>query len=111
MQLVRPERVAKLEKAKGSVEWLDTAEVAGLLRAVRQDHTAWLADGAEGRWSLAGAQPKIALLRDGDRWGRPTGRTPTTHILKPAVAGFRSEERRVGKECVSTCRSRWAPLH
>src|SRR3546814_18033452 len=24
---------------------------------------------------------------------------------------FRSEERRVGKECVSTCRSRWSPLH
>src|SRR3546814_13589321 len=24
---------------------------------------------------------------------------------------FRSEERRVGKECVSTCRSRWAPYH
>src|SRR3546814_15019142 len=23
----------------------------------------------------------------------------------------RSEERRVGKECVSTCRSRWSPLH
>src|SRR3546814_15250258 len=23
----------------------------------------------------------------------------------------RSEERRVGKECVSTCRSRWAPKH
>src|SRR3546814_14704858 len=23
----------------------------------------------------------------------------------------RSEERRVGKECVSTCRSRWAPYH
>src|SRR3546814_13758798 len=23
----------------------------------------------------------------------------------------RSEERRVGKECVSTCRSRWAPDH
>src|SRR3546814_779441 len=25
--------------------------------------------------------------------------------------GRRSEERRVGKECVSTCRSRWAPYH
>src|SRR3546814_5576027 len=25
--------------------------------------------------------------------------------------GGRSEERRVGKECVSTCRSRWAPYH
>src|SRR3546814_11967500 len=24
---------------------------------------------------------------------------------------IRSEERRVGKECVSTCRSRWSPLH
>src|SRR3546814_2843362 len=23
----------------------------------------------------------------------------------------RSEERRVGKECVSTCRSRWSPYH
>src|SRR3546814_14509721 len=23
----------------------------------------------------------------------------------------RSEERRVGKECVSSCRSRWSPLH
>src|SRR3546814_15821093 len=26
-------------------------------------------------------------------------------------AGERSEERRVGKECVSTCRSRWSPYH
>src|SRR3546814_18363276 len=25
--------------------------------------------------------------------------------------GQRSEERRVGKECVSTCRSRWSPSH
>src|SRR3546814_13165709 len=25
--------------------------------------------------------------------------------------GQRSEERRVGKECVSTCRSRWSPYH
>src|SRR3546814_13261214 len=30
----------------------------------------------------------------------------------PAVASSqRSEERRVGKECVSTCRSRWSPYH
>src|SRR3546814_15590732 len=32
------------------------------------------------------------------------GYWPGTHI-------FRSEERRVGKECVSTCRSRWSPYH
>src|SRR3546814_3696274 len=27
------------------------------------------------------------------------------------MTGSRSEERRVGKECVSTCRSRWSPYH
>src|SRR3546814_7513524 len=27
------------------------------------------------------------------------------------VVLVRSEERRVGKECVSTCRSRWSPYH
>src|SRR3546814_5721251 len=38
--------------------------------------------------------------------------------IAPAAAGRRthmrfgrSEERRVGKECVSTCRSRWSPYH
>src|SRR3546814_4506591 len=34
---------------------------------------------------------------------------------RPVVADLRrdarSEERRVGKECVSTCRSRWSPYH
>src|SRR3546814_1900623 len=29
----------------------------------------------------------------------------------PDPALVRSEERRVGKECVSTCRSRWSPYH
>src|SRR3546814_18248417 len=29
----------------------------------------------------------------------------------PAMGVIRSEERRVGKECVSTCRSRWSPYH
>src|SRR3546814_16332089 len=32
-------------------------------------------------------------------------------FLAGASAGTRSEERRVGKECVSTCRSRWSPYH
>src|SRR3546814_3093899 len=31
-------------------------------------------------------------------------------FLDPAEAR-RSEERRVGKDCVSTCRSRWSPYH
>src|SRR3546814_2926395 len=33
-------------------------------------------------------------------------------ISTPATVNVnRSEERRVGKECVSTCRSRWSPYH
>src|SRR3546814_14831490 len=32
-------------------------------------------------------------------------------IFCMAVTQERSEERRVGKECVSTCRSRWSPYH
>src|SRR3546814_3382525 len=46
--------------------------------------------------------------------GRGHGPTlPTFHpktMSRPA-RGARSEERRVGKECVSKCRSRWSPYH
>src|SRR3546814_19777522 len=33
------------------------------------------------------------------------------HVQVKAPGEERSEERRVGKECVSTCRSRWSPYH
>src|SRR3546814_6461164 len=39
---------------------------------------------------------------------------PTIRIRPGApvrLVVHRSEERRVGKECVSTCRSRWSPYH
>src|SRR3546814_1279539 len=61
------------------------------------------------------------------RNGRPSGPRACTPCTRPfstiklldAVrvristprALQRSEERRVGKECVSTCRSRWSPYH
>src|SRR3546814_2952264 len=32
-------------------------------------------------------------------------------LRNPLRDPLRSEERRVGKECVSTCRSRWSPYH
>src|SRR3546814_3008701 len=33
------------------------------------------------------------------------------HRVFPSTARQRSEERRVGKECVSKCNSRWSPYH
>src|SRR3546814_20642512 len=32
-------------------------------------------------------------------------------LVKGLNTRWRSEERRVGKECVCTCRSRWSPYH
>src|SRR3546814_19173520 len=43
-----------------------------------------------------------------DRLGRVV---EDVQAVIPPADGQRSEERRVGKECVSTCRSRWAPYH
>src|SRR3546814_11539176 len=37
--------------------------------------------------------------------GSPLGADEANEMI------MRSEERRVGKECVSTCRSRWSPYH
>src|SRR3546814_3397036 len=45
----------------------------------------------------------------------PTGQRSWQAVLLGQGSEFafvvRSEERRVGKECVSTCRSRWSPYH
>src|SRR3546814_4617323 len=38
-------------------------------------------------------------------------RTKTLSAFRYSTVTDRSEERRVGKECVSTCRSRWSPYH
>src|SRR3546814_1928243 len=45
--------------------------------------------------------------------GSGTGQHGLMVALRPQrdVEQDRSEERRVGKECVSTCRSRWSPYH
>src|SRR3546814_9375256 len=41
---------------------------------------------------------------------RSNGRRVRRSIV-PEMPETRSEERRVGNECVSTCRSRWSPSH
>jgi serine/threonine-protein kinase HipA len=68
-----------------SVDWLKEHDIAERLRILRTDASAWRSAADIGQFSLAGAQPKTALLFDGKRWGVPSGRIPTTHILKPGT--------------------------
>src|SRR3546814_4305564 len=63
--------------------------------------------GENGEWFSASAAKTIGE-------GLPVrGRNDGTRIDNAVKAGqeIREEERRVGKECVSTCRSRWSPEH
>ncbi|MEY9595664.1 serine/threonine-protein kinase HipA [Bradyrhizobium diazoefficiens] len=89
VQFVTPERLEAIRSGKeDKVEWLDEAELAKRLQALREDHAAWRLPRDTGQFSLAGAQPKTALLLQNDRWGIPSGRIPTTHILKPPTGHF-----------------------
>src|SRR3546814_10196318 len=61
----------------------------------------------------------FAARKETDIWDMPylpldpmdLGRSYEAVIRVNSQSGKRSEERRVGKECVSTCRSRWSPDH
>src|SRR3546814_20358338 len=58
--------------------------------------------------ALAGMDHEQALL---DGLGRQHAVAHFLALLRLLVGAGRSEERRVGKECVSTCRYRWSPYH
>src|SRR3546814_6806516 len=53
----------------------------------------------------------IWLINQGAGCVALMGRNPPQHQEELDSRIIRSEERRVGKECVSTCRSRWSPYH
>ncbi|OAF07596.1 type II toxin-antitoxin system HipA family toxin [Bradyrhizobium neotropicale] len=89
IQFVAPDRLEALRSGKDDkTEWLDEAEIAKRLKALREDHAAWRLPRDTGQFSLAGAQPKTALLLKKGQWGIPSGRVPTTHILKPPTGHF-----------------------
>lgn len=89
VQFVRSDRLDEvLAGADDKVDWLDDTNLAGRLKLLREDHAAWRLPNDTGQFSLAGAQPKTALLYENGRWGIPSGRLPTTHILKPPTGHF-----------------------
>ncbi len=74
----------------GDIEWLSDDDVATLTRELAEHGADWDPGRHGGRWSLSGAQPKIALFLDEStrRWGIPRDSTPTNAIVKPAIAGY-----------------------
>jgi serine/threonine-protein kinase HipA len=84
-----PAESEPVDDGRARYERMDDAAIAELLRDIHTDATAWHPARDRGRWSLAGAQAKIALAHDEGRgWSIPHGRAPTTHIVKPAMAGL-----------------------
>jgi serine/threonine-protein kinase HipA len=88
VRFVTEDRLEAALSRDGTVQWLTDAEVAKRLRDLKRDETAWLGSDFTGRFSLAGAQAKTALLYQDGQWGVPSGAAATTHILKPAITGF-----------------------
>src|SRR3546814_15695933 len=90
-------------------DWSSDVCSSDLLEKVTQpfEIVASLDDGAK-------SQEMLSLLEDITSLSdKITLRTDGNDIRRPSFAlnriGGRSEERRVGKECVSTCRPRWSP--
>ena len=121
VQFVREDRMDEVQAAADKtpqVEWLDEDQLERRIQHLAQDTSAARENATEGQFSLSGAQAKTALYFDSRRrrWGVPQGRTPTTHILKPATSEFDAFDlnehfcltlaRRVGLAAASTeCRA------
>ncbi|OBB25343.1 hypothetical protein A5792_28570 [Mycolicibacterium peregrinum] len=91
VQILPPEADPSDARARtGDIEWLGESEFAELVQVLASHQSDWDSGRFGGRWSLAGAQPKVALFREPEsgRFGIPRDSTPTTVIVKPAIAGY-----------------------
>lgn len=92
VQFVSPEREHEwINRAPAhNVTYLSDDELATRIQLLLKHQGTTRISTDSGQFSLAGAQPKIALYYDSSskRWGVPQGSTPTTHILKPSIGDF-----------------------
>ena len=88
-------RAASLRETCGC----ESAGAAEILDAFARQFLSWI-----NRWADEGFEPvRRAWLQRAEGVGGP--------VSVPVAGTVRSEERRVGKECTSWCRSRWSPYH
>jgi serine/threonine-protein kinase HipA len=92
VQLAPPDAADQLEGShatRRSIEWITEEDVAEELKTVRELGISGTTRQTVGLFSLAGAQPKIALFEERGKWGHPRGRVPTNRILTPPSGEFR----------------------
>lgn len=84
---------------------ISEAEIAEILNGYASYPLGLAREKDEFRISLAGAQEKTALLRLENRWHRPLGTTPTSHILKLPIGSLGN-----GLDLSESCENEWLCL-
>src|SRR3546814_16459094 len=108
-QSVPTRRTSELRPRNGAVVVGDCP--GGLAYLYGPQRTLGLAD-RRGECFYSGCQHyKKCFIERSVRAARQAEIVIANHALVMIQAAMRSEERRVGKECVSTGRSRWSPYH
>src|SRR3546814_14899570 len=96
-------------------DWSSDVCSSDLLRSITLTR-GWL-DHAEGSCLVEFGRTRVLVAASAEegvpRWrkGSGLGWVTAEYAMLPRATHTRSEERRVGKECVSTCRSRWSPYN
>ncbi|GAA3521456.1 type II toxin-antitoxin system HipA family toxin [Aeromicrobium panaciterrae] len=91
-QFVRPSRLDAVLNRTGEARGLTDDDVAEMLRRAKADLPVSLDESHTGKFSLAGAQAKIALYRTDHGWTDPHDAIPSTHIIKPAIPGMEDQD-------------------
>ena len=86
VSLLEPGQATKIATLPRDVRWLDSSQLAKILDEMPKRPMLAGEDGL--RLSLAGAQDKLPVVADGNRIGLPLSGTPSSHIIKPAIAGI-----------------------
>lgn len=90
-QFVRPNRLEYVLSRPSHLVPLNAEVVAEMLRRAKAFLPISATD-TDGKFSLAGAQAKIALHRTSQGWSDPSGSVPSTHIVKPAIPGMADQD-------------------
>lgn len=84
VQIVPRERIGSLRKRE-RITRVSEAQLAEILHNRQRASGKTHIGEDSGFFSLAGAQPKVAVCRVGGRWYEQRGYTPSTHIIKPSI--------------------------